>query len=132
MLAGQKLASDGGFQMIRIDDAYTENPFAVAGQHGVAKPIAPPPSNFQTLKKWCRDNCSGIWGYTPTGERTEAYLDGTWYGNRKICNRHYFAFVDEQDILMVTLFLGLGDEIKLNTMWPAQQKFNVFVPEDLL
>jgi hypothetical protein len=76
------------------------------------------------LKKWCGENCSGIWGYSTNIQSPifdhKTYM--TYY-------RRYFAFVDEEDILAVALFLGL-DVVSIKAMWPSSTKFAIIYQED--
>lgn len=121
MMTNQVLPSGAGFKVVKIVDKHTW-------------PATTP--HFHELKKWCRDNCSGIWGYTPHPRqvRRTTIPDPDKRGyvnwNENYVDESYFAFADAEDITMIGLFLGLGDQLVLRAMWPSSIKFNIFYDTD--
>lgn len=121
MMTSQTLPSGAGFKVVKIEDKNTW-------------PSTTP--NFDELKKWCRQNCSGIWGYTPyplkVQRATVLTQDRRGYTNwnDQYVNESYFAFVDSADITMIGLFLGMDEKLTLRSLWPTHAKFNIFYDTD--
>lgn len=115
MLMDQYLPSGCGFRVISVTDTLGPTFF----QHNSADKQT---HNFRTLKKWCSDNCSGIWGFSTTTKPSWNDKTGAFTVNR------YFAFVDEEDILAVALFMGL-EAVSIKAMWPSSTKFAIIFQE---
>lgn len=107
LLMDQCLPSGCGFRVVRVKD-------------GEEDPLR---GNFAKLKKWCKTNCSGVWGYS--ANEFAVYNEKTY----KMHYTRYFAFVDESDILAVALFMGL-DEVSIKAMWPERTQFMIFYQDD--
>jgi len=104
MYTGQKLQSGMGFKIIRVDDRSATKP------------------NYESLKKWCKKNCSGTWAFTPLPTaRTEEKGHET-----NFVISHYFAFLDDADLVPIALYLG-KDNLRIRSMWPTNVKFTIFL-----
>jgi len=120
ILMDQFLPSGCGFRVVSVVDG-VGNLFT---KPGTGVPSAKDEiKNFEMLRKWCKQNCSGVWGYSTN--------DLPIYDNKtyEIHYRRYFAFVDEEDILAVALYMGL-EVVSIKSMWPSNTKFMIFYQDD--
>lgn len=114
ILVDQYLPSGCGFKVIRTDDTLDFGNYKNAIQSA---------HHYLEVKKWCQKNCTGIWGYTPRGENR---ADWSKHRPERQSIHHYFAFIDDEDITMVLLMMGL-DSAHAKSMWPSRSKFTIFV-----
>jgi len=114
ILVGQHLPGGCGFKVVKVIDANPRH------QRNVCQ------TNYRDLRKWCKQNCSGIWGYSASTHIE--YSSADQWNSDEIYVIHYFAFVDQIDITAVGYYMGLVN-FRANTMWPASMKFNIYFPD---
>jgi len=73
---------------------------------------------YDAIKKWCRKNCSGDYGYS------KVYYHGFSTALPKCVA--YFSFKDELDVLSLKLF---SHALQHNAVWESSTRFTMFVDD---